>query len=92
VVFVSDLVTNINILLCTIIVILGIVVYTRKEAIGALLIAFAFGLFGVSHIYTLMGLGPSWEIPMITARTSAYLLVIGALYMFLNGRDLISKK
>lgn len=91
-VFVPDLVPMINILLCTIIVVLGIIVYTRKEAIGALLIAIAFGLFGISHVYTLMGLGPSWETAMITARTSAYLLVIAALYLFLNGKDPITPK
>lgn len=86
-VFVPDLVSVINTLLCFIIVIMGILVYARKGAIGALLTGIAFGLFGISHIYTLLGLGASWEAPMITARTSGYLLVIIALYLFLNGRD-----
>jgi uncharacterized membrane protein (UPF0136 family) len=91
-VFVSDLVTMINILLCTMIVVLGIIVYMRKEARGALLIAIAFGLFGISHIYALMRLEPGLEPAMITARISAYMLVIAALYLFLNGKDTIIPK
>jgi hypothetical protein len=83
-VFVSDLIPLLNVVLCTIIVILGILVYTRKGAMGALLIGVAFGLFGISHLYTLLGLGSTWEAAMITARTSGYILVIAALYLFLN--------
>jgi len=84
-VFISDLVPVLNAVLCLVIVILGVLVYTRKGATGALLIGFAFGLFGISHIYTILGLGLSWERAMITARTSGYILVVAALYLFLNG-------
>jgi hypothetical protein len=84
-VFVLDVVTLINLVLCIIIVILGVLVYTKKGAFGALLISLAFGLFGISHIYTLLGLGITWEFAMISARTSGYILIIAALYLFLNG-------
>ncbi|MGD1004392.1 MAG: hypothetical protein ABR887_03125 [Methanoregulaceae archaeon] len=83
-VFVSDMVTLLNLVLCVIIVLLGVLVYTKKDAMGALLIGIAFGLFGISHIYTLFGLGTTWEFAMITARTSGYILVVAALYLFLN--------
>jgi len=38
----------------------------------------------ISHIYTLLGLGTAWESAMITARTSGYLLIIAALFLFLK--------
>jgi uncharacterized membrane protein (UPF0136 family) len=85
-VFVPDLVSVLNTVLCVIIVILGILVYLQKGQTSALLIGIAFGLFAISHIYTLLGLASSWESAMITARTSGYLLVIAALYLFLNSR------
>jgi hypothetical protein len=84
-VFNSDLVPYLNAVLCLVIVILGVLVYTRKGATGALLIGFAFGLFGISHIYTILGISSSWDSAMITARTSGYILVIAALCLFLKG-------
>jgi hypothetical protein len=83
-VYVTDLVSVLNTVLCVIIVILGILVYLRKGQMSALLIGIAFGLFAISHIYTLLGLAASWESAMITARTSGYILVIAALCLFLN--------
>ncbi len=83
-VFVPDLVLFINIALCGIILILGILTYATKGELSALLIGIAFGLFMISHIYTLLGLGMAWESAMITARTSGYILVIAALILFLK--------
>jgi hypothetical protein len=83
-VYVTDLVSVLNTVLCVIIVILGILVYLRKGQMNALLIGIAFGLFAISHIYTLLGLASIWESAMITARTSGYILVIAALCLFLN--------
>lgn len=82
--FVWDTVTFINLVLCIIIVILGLLVYRQRGAFGAVLIAGAFGLFALSHIYTLSGIGPSLEFAMISARTCGYILVIAALYLFLT--------
>lgn len=83
-VLVPDLVSVINTVLCVIIVILGILIYTRKGEMSALLIGIAFGLFGISHIYNILGLAVSWEGALITARLCGYILVIAALYLFLN--------
>ena len=87
-VFVPDLVLFINSVLCGIILILGVLTYTKKGEMSALLIGIAFGLFMISHIYTLSGLGTAWESAMITARTSGYILVIAALFLFLKRGDL----
>ena len=83
-VFVTDLVLFINIALCGIILILGILTYVKKGEMSALLIGIAFGLFAISHIYTLLGFGIAWEGAMITARTSGYIFVIAALILFLK--------
>jgi hypothetical protein len=83
-VLVPDLVSVINTVLCVIIVILGILIYTRKGEMSALLIGIAFGLFGISHIYNILGLAVSWEGALITARLCGYVLVIAALYLFLK--------
>lgn len=85
--FVWDTVTFINLVLCIIIVVLGLLIYREKGTFSAILISGAFGLFALSHIYTLSGMGSSLEFAMISARTCGYLLVIAALYLFLvNGR------
>jgi hypothetical protein len=87
-VFVPDLVSILNAVLCLIIVVLGTLVYVRKSAMGALLIGIAFGLFGLSHVYILLGLSAIWEIALITARICGYILVIAALCLFLkNGME-----
>ena len=83
-VFDLDIVNLINLALCIIIVILGVLVYTKMDAIGALFIGIAFGLFGLSHIYTLFGLGTAWEPAMISARTAGYIFVIASLYLLLK--------
>lgn len=82
--FVWDIVTFINLVLCIIIVALGLLIYRKRGAFSAILIAGAFGLFAISHLYTLAGLtGSEWEVAMISARTCGYVLVIAALYLFL---------
>ena len=85
-VFFPDLVSILNTVLCVIIVILGILIYLRKGQMNALLIGIAFGLFAISHIYTLLGLASCWETALITVRTSGYILVIAALYLLLDSK------
>jgi hypothetical protein len=45
-----------------------------------LYIAITFGLFGLSHLLTLLGLKETLEAFLITVRTVAYLLVIYTVY------------
>jgi hypothetical protein len=85
-------VTIINLILTTVILILGIWAFFKRKsdiALGsskaiaipdvALYIGIAFGLFAVSHALTLAGLAASLEIFIIIIRIIGYLLVIVAL-------------
>ncbi|MFC1644379.1 hypothetical protein ACFL5C_03600 [Candidatus Omnitrophota bacterium] len=71
----------INTALCIIIVLLGYWGYKKDQDKVPLLIGIAFGLFGVSHIVTLIGLENALMSFMITVRVLAYLLVVFALSM-----------
>jgi hypothetical protein len=85
-------VTVVNLVLTTVILILGIwAFFKRKSDIAhgsskaiaipdvALYIGIAFGLFAVSHALTLAGLAASLQIFIIVIRIVGYLLVIVAL-------------
>ncbi len=74
----------VNLVLCVIIVILGVVIYRKSHESLPLYVAAAFGLFGVSHAATLLGFRVPLTIPLIIIRTLAYLLVIYALLMHLR--------
>jgi hypothetical protein len=79
-----DPITFINLLLCIVIVFLGVLCYRKSKEHLPLLVAAAFGLFGVSHAATLAGLRIPLTIPLIIIRTLAYLLVIIALWQHLR--------
>jgi hypothetical protein len=79
-----DPVVFVNLVLCIVIVLLGLIIYRKSREKLPLYIATAFGLFGISHAATLAGLAPSLTIPLIVIRTLAYLLVIYALYSHLT--------
>jgi hypothetical protein len=72
-------VTIINLVLTTVILILGIWAFVKRKSDVALYIGIAFGLFAVSHALTLAGLAASLEAFLIVVRTIGYLLVIVAL-------------
>jgi len=75
-----DPMITLNLVLCIIILALGIVGYRRSGQAFPLYIGIAFGLFGISHLATLLGLKDSLEGVLIAVRTLAYLLVAFALY------------
>ena len=79
-----DPITFINLVLCIIIVVLGILCYAKSQEKLPLFIGAAFGLFGVSHAATLAGLKVPLTIPLIIIRTLAYILVIIALWLYLK--------
>jgi len=66
-----------NLVLCAIILVLGIVGFRRSEEGWPLFIGIAFGLFGVSHLLTLLGMEEALETALIGVRTLAYVLVAG---------------
>ncbi len=75
-----DTITLVNLILCIVIVVFGCVGFKRAGEKWPLYIAITFGLFGLSHLLTLLGLKETLEAFLITIRTIAYLLVIYTLY------------
>ena len=84
---VLDPIYIVNLTLCSIILILGIFGYRKKGNPVPLYVGIAFGLFGVSHAATILGLKNELEVPLIVIRTVAYLAVVFALYKILNRRS-----
>ena len=78
--FVWNPVVIVNAMLCVIILLLGCGGFRRNRDAAALLIGIAFGIFGFSHIATLLGYGRSLTDFLIVIRVLAYLLVVLALY------------
>ena len=74
------MVVTVNLVLCIIILALGIWGYNKKKGDVPLYIGIAFGLFGISHLLTLLGLAAGLTAPLIAIRLIAYLLVVFALY------------
>jgi len=72
-------ITALNLLFCAVIFLLGLYVYFKHENLLALIIALAFGLFGISHAVGLTDLSASMEFPLIVVRTTAYVIVVVAL-------------
>ncbi len=84
--FVWDPVSAVNLTLCVVILILGVVGYRRSRSAVPLYIGIAFGLFGLSHLATLLGLKNTLEVALVVVRTAAYLLVAFALYVMAFGK------
>jgi len=70
----------INTMLCVAILLLGLQGYKKNRDMVALSIGVAFGIFGISHIFALLGLQESLTSFLIIIRLLAYLLVALALY------------
>jgi len=69
-----------NLILCIIILVFGCLGSIRSGDNTLLFIGIAFGLFGVSHLLTLLGLKEALTIALLVIRTLAYLTVVFALY------------
>ena len=74
----------INTVLCIIIVILGCLAYRKNQKMPALFIGISFGIFGLSHILTMIGFGESLMNFLIAIRAIAYLLVVFALFIMVK--------
>ena len=75
-----DPMTAVNLVLSVIILVLGYWGYKKSNDKMLLYVGIAFGLFGISHIATLLGFKDSLESVLIIIRTLAYLTVIYAVY------------
>jgi uncharacterized membrane protein (UPF0136 family) len=70
----------VNLILCIIILVFGVVGYRRSRSVFPLYIGIAFGLFGLSHLATLLDLKATLKVPLIVVRTVAYLIVVFTVY------------
>ena len=82
--FVPDPAVLVNLLLCIVILVLGYLVYRKRNSISALFIGVAFGMFGLSHLSTLLGLTLFPEVTFVLLRICGYLFVFAALYLSLT--------
>ena len=79
--FTWDAQTGINLILCIAIVTIGFMAWRRTRSAVILLVACAFGLFGISHLASLLGLTGQFNTPLIVIRVAAYLLVTCAVLL-----------
>ena len=79
--FTCDPIYVTNLVLCIIILVFGCLGYKKSGDKLPLYIGVAFGLFGVSHLVTLLGLKEALTVFLIVIRTIAYLMVAFALYL-----------
>jgi uncharacterized membrane protein YhfC len=70
----------VNLVLCVVIVIFGLMAWRRSKKAFPLYIGIAFGLFGLSHLAAILGQAAQLEMPLIVIRTAAYLIVVYTLY------------
>ena len=71
-------VIGINLLLCGIILTLGCVGYNKTKDKTSLYIGIAFGLFGISHLLSIV-VSPATFVVILVLRFLAYLMVIFSL-------------
>jgi len=81
--FVPDPAVLINLFVCAIILVLGYLVYRKRNSISALFIGVAFGMFGLSHLSTLLGQTLFPEVTFVLLRICGYIFVAAALYLSL---------
>ena len=79
--FVWDTQYVINLVLCIVILIFGIIAWQRSKNLVPLYIGIAFGLFGLSHLATLFSLKTALNTLLIIIRLLAYLVVTYAVYL-----------
>ena len=78
--FILDPIYLTNLVLCIVILVLGWLGCKKSGDKSPLLIGIAFGLFGISHLATLLGLKETLTVFLIVIRTLAYLTVAFSLY------------
>ena len=93
-----DFITTLNLSLCIIILVLGYLRYKTRKSKVPLYVGIAFGLFGISHMMTLLEI-QDMESLLLIIRTLGYLTVIFALLIIgregkeeINGKSNKKKK
>lgn len=70
----------INLVMTTVIMIVGLIGWRRSGKVFPLYIGIAFGLLALSHLATILGQAAQLEVPLIVIRLAAYLIVLYAVY------------
>jgi hypothetical protein len=76
----STLVTVLNLILSAGIFVLALFTWSRLRSTLALFVGIAFGLFAVSHLVLVLGLGEAAQGLIVVVRVLGYALVLVALY------------
>ena len=71
-----------NLIFCIIILALGITAYSKMKRRWALLIGIAFAFFGVSHLFTIIGIDDTQETVMLVTRIIGYGLTLSSIYWY----------
>ena len=71
-----------NLIFCVIILCIGITAYLKMKKMWPLLLGVAFAFFGVSHLFTIIGIDDSQEIVMLVTRIIGYGLTLFAVYWY----------
>jgi len=65
-----------NFILCLVVLAVGTIVYVKTKNKTPFHIGIAFGLFGISHMISLMGLENSFTSTMVLPRAFGYLIIM----------------
>jgi hypothetical protein len=76
VILIWDTMSVVNLGLCLVVLLLGIIGYQKRDSNAILYIGIAFGLFGISHLATLLGYREILGGMLIWMRTLGYLVII----------------
>jgi len=76
----STLVTVLNLILSAGIFVLALFTWSRLKSTLALFVGIAFGLFAMSHLVLVLGLGEAAQGLIVVVRVLGYALVLIALY------------
>jgi len=82
--FVPEPIVVLNLVLCVGILLLGYLVYRKRDIISALFIGIAFRIFGLSHLNTLFVPPLFPEVTFALLRICGYVIVGVALYLLLK--------
>ncbi len=85
-----DVVVLVNLILCVLIVIFGVVGFKRSKDTLPFFIAISFGLFGIAHLLTLLGLAKGITGFLIAIRTLGYLFVLYVVYRMASRKELFT--
>lgn len=72
----------VNLIFCIIILSMGLTSYIKNRRTWALMLGIAFGLFGVSHLFTLLDLKETLEGLLFAVRIVGYGLTFWVVYWY----------